>query len=180
MAYHRTVPPDETTEKSTPLDRERALVDLLWSASAERADSERQAVARGARGRSLNERMHRSALDTLEVSLAAQLAAVEAEYARRTEEIETAAHEASRKVKLDEKTVRAKATRQAEQHEEDARRAERVERVDGEHWGGGGGRGAGRVRGGARRAQRRARARARATHSWSPRCPNSAGGCPSC
>ena len=123
MAYHRNVPHDETTEKSTPLDRERALVDLLWSASAERADSERQAVARGARGRSLNERMHRSALDTLEVSLAAQLAAVEAEYARRTEEIETAAHEASRKVKLDEKTVRAKATRQAEQHEEDARAA---------------------------------------------------------
>ena len=58
---------------STPLDRERALVDLVWSASSERAESERTAAARGARGKSLNERMHRSALDSLEESFAEQL-----------------------------------------------------------------------------------------------------------
>ena len=123
MAYHPTVPNDEPQERTTPLDHERVLVDLLWSASTERADSERQATARAARNRSLNERMHRNALDTLESSLAAQLAAAADEHARRNEEIESAAEIGTAKVKHDEKAIRAKATHQADQHEEDARGA---------------------------------------------------------
>ena len=123
MAYHPPVPNDEPLERTTPLDHERVLVDLLWSASAERADSERQATARAARNRSLNERMHRNALDTLESSLAAQLAAAADEHARRNEEIESAAEIGTAKVKHDEKAIRAKATHQADQHEEDARGA---------------------------------------------------------
>ena len=123
MAYHPAVPNDEPQERTTPLDHERVLVDLLWSASTERADSERQATARAARNRSLNERMHRNALDTLESSLAAQLAAAADEHARRNEEIESAAEIGTAKVKHDEKAIRAKATHQVDQHEEDARGA---------------------------------------------------------
>ena len=113
--------PTENDGPSTPLDRERALVDLVWSASAGRAAAEREAAARGARGRSLNDRMHRSALDSLETSHREQLAAIAAEFARRTDEVERTAEKASQKVKDDERTVRARAVRQAEQAEEDAR-----------------------------------------------------------
>ena len=106
---------------STPLDRERALVDLVWSASAGRAEAERTASARGARGKSLNERMHRSALESLEASFAEQLNGVAADFTRRTNEIEAAAEAAVAKVRSDEKTLRAQAVRQAEDKEDETR-----------------------------------------------------------
>ncbi|MSR04710.1 MAG: hypothetical protein EXS04_03825, partial [Phycisphaerales bacterium] len=108
---------------STPLDRERALVDLVWSASSERAESERTAAARGARGKSLNERMHRSALDSLEESFAEQLTEVATGFTRRINEIEVAAEAAVTKVRADEKTLRAQAVRQAEDKEDETRGA---------------------------------------------------------
>ncbi len=108
---------------STPLDRERALVDLVWSASSERAESERTAAARGARGKSLNERMHRSALDSLEESCAEQLREVATGFTRRINDIEVAAEAAVTKVRADEKTLRAQAVRQAEDKEDETRGA---------------------------------------------------------
>jgi len=108
---------------STPLDRERALVDLVWSASSERAESERTAAARRARGKSLNDRMHRSALDSLQESFAEQLREVATGFTRRTNEIEAAAEAAVTKVRADEKTLRAQAVRQAEDKEDETRGA---------------------------------------------------------
>ena len=70
------MPNPETDDAETPLDRERALVDLLWSASAARAAAERDAVSGAARERSLNDRMHRSALDSLEASFGEQMSAI--------------------------------------------------------------------------------------------------------
>lgn len=107
----------------TPLDRERALVDLVWSASAHRALAERGAEERRARGVSLNERMHRSALDSLEEAHRGQLAAIESDHARQVEEVEAAAQRATAKVSDDERTLRGQADRQAEQAEEQARSA---------------------------------------------------------
>ena len=107
----------------TPLDRERSLVDLVWSASAARAAAERDAVAGAARERSLNDRMHRSALDSLEASFGEQMSAIAADCARTIEDIEAAAERAALKVKSDEKTLRAQALRQAEELEEDIRRS---------------------------------------------------------
>ncbi|MFM8640469.1 MAG: FtsK/SpoIIIE domain-containing protein [Planctomycetota bacterium] len=109
--------PDEGPQ--TPLDRERRLVDLLWQESAARAAAERDAAAAGARSRSLNERMHRSALDALEASFSEQMQAIAAEHDRDTGAIEDATTTAFEKVKADEKALRAQALRQAEQFEED-------------------------------------------------------------
>ena len=97
---------------------EGKLLDMLWSAVAERRDARRTALDSSHRSRALNERMHRAALAALEEAHAEQLAAIERDFRAELDQIEDKTLVASRKVDQDERILRAQASRMADEHEE--------------------------------------------------------------
>ncbi|MFO0963156.1 MAG: FtsK/SpoIIIE domain-containing protein [Phycisphaerales bacterium] len=107
----------------TPLELERAIVERLVAASAQRAAGEREQEKHAARERHLNERMHTSAREALAAAHEHQLEGIRARHAAEIDAIEARARERAEKVKADERTLRKDAQDRAEKAEEEAQRA---------------------------------------------------------
>ncbi len=101
-----------------PRGGDRELVDLLFEACAARASAEREAAAAGGRERSLNERMHRAALDALEATHLDHIATLAVEHREMVERIENETETAIKRNSDHERTLRSQAAQRAEDQEE--------------------------------------------------------------
>ncbi|MFM8697695.1 MAG: FtsK/SpoIIIE domain-containing protein [Phycisphaerales bacterium] len=104
-----------------PFTDERALVEALHEAAAARTAAMDGARREAARMRSLNDRMHAQAIETIRAARESAEASIRDEAAREIERIEEHAAQEAERVRREEAKIRADAARHAEKAEEEAR-----------------------------------------------------------
>jgi energy-coupling factor transporter ATP-binding protein EcfA2 len=113
-----SVASEGTMSEEHPRGGDREIVDFLFEACELRSAAERDASGAGQRERSLNERMHRSALDALEATHLEHIASLAVEHREIVERIETETEAAINRNAEHERALRSQASQRAEDQEE--------------------------------------------------------------
>jgi hypothetical protein len=115
------VQPAPEEQLGAPFTDERALVEALHEAASARVAAIDGARREAARMRSLNDRMHAQAVETIRAARESAEASIREECASELERIEERAALEAERVRREEAKIRADAARHAEKAEEEAR-----------------------------------------------------------
>lgn len=113
-----SVEPQDAMEPTDPLERERRIVETLYSAARVRAESARALAESQQRLRARNEQLHQSAIRAISEATRAAVGEAHARHRAELQQVDRRANDRASKVGQDEATIRKRSEQRAEELED--------------------------------------------------------------